>query len=71
MTTSDNEHIRQALELSRQLIILADEGELDARDDGCILLYGVARDCAYKLRQLAEAERERHQARGDWQAPPA
>ena len=54
------EHIRDALEIARKLIILADEGELASQDDGCRVLYGVVRDCAYKIRGQAEREREAH-----------
>lgn len=59
-------HILEALELCRQLIIVADEGERDARDDSCVVLYGVVRDCAYKMRRQAEREREAHVAAGAW-----
>ena len=62
-----NTHIREAFELARQLIILADEGEADSQDDGCILLYGIIRDCAYKIRAQAEGEREAHRAKDFWQ----
>lgn len=62
-----NELIRQALDLARQLIILADEGERSAMDDGCRVLYGVVRDCAYKLRTEAERERDSHKAQGRWE----
>ena len=61
-----NEYIRQALEYARQLIILADEGEVHSQDDGCVVLYGVIRDCAYKIRAEAEREREVHKVAGRW-----
>lgn len=61
-----NRHILDVLELSRQLIIVADEGERDAEDDSCVVLYGVVRDCAYRMRCRAEQEREAHIARGIW-----
>jgi hypothetical protein len=62
-----NDNIRQTLEYARRLIILADEGEADARDDGCAVLYGVVRDCAYRIRSQAERERDAHKARGRWE----
>lgn len=62
-----NRHIRAALEVARELTILADDGEARSRDDGCAVLYGVVRDCAYKIRAEAEREREVHQARGTWE----
>jgi len=61
-----NKYIRDALEIARQLIILADEGDLDSEDDGCRVLYGVVRDCAYKIRAQADREREDHKQRGVW-----
>ena len=66
MTKTCNDHIREALELTRRLTILADEGEAASEDDGCAVLYGVIRDCSYKIRTRAEREREVHQARGMW-----
>ena len=61
-----NSHIRQALDIARKLTILADEGDADSGDDGCVLLYGVIRDCAYKIRAQAEREREVHKSLGLW-----
>jgi len=53
--------------VSREMIILADEGQAAAEDDGCRLLYGVLQDCAYKLRQKAEAEKAAHCRSGRWE----
>ena len=61
-----NEHLREALELARRLIILSDQGDLDSEDDGCHILYGVVRDCAYKIRMQAERERDVHKRKGVW-----
>lgn len=55
--------------MSRQMIILADDGQLAAEDDGCRLLYGVLQDCAYKLRKKAEEEKSAHQRSDRWDAP--
>lgn len=63
---SYNECIQKVLELSREMIILADEGQAAAQDDGCRLLYGVLQDCAYKLRKNAEAEKDAHSRAGRW-----
>jgi hypothetical protein len=64
-----NRHILEALELARQLTILADEGELNAEDDSCVLLYSIVRDCAYKIRRQAEQERQTHIALDVWDEP--
>lgn len=61
-----NQHIREVLEISRQLIILADQGDLDSEDDGCHVLYGIIRDCAYKIRAQAQRERAIHRDKGSW-----
>lgn len=62
-----NRHIRKALEIARKLTVLADEGEAKSEDDGCVLLYSVIRDCAYKIRTQAERERDAHRAMGAWE----
>jgi len=64
-----NKHIREALELSRKMIVLADKGDLDSEDDGCRVLYGIVRDCAYKIRARAEREREAHKKKSAWDEP--
>ncbi|MBU0674799.1 MAG: hypothetical protein KJ950_09175 [Proteobacteria bacterium] len=61
--------IKKVLELAREMIILADEGQGAAEDDGCRLLYSVLQDCAYKIRKQAEEEREGHCRTGKWDEP--
>ncbi len=63
-----DQHLRQALGLARRLNVLADRGEACCQDDGCGVLYGVIRDCAYKIRGMAEREREAHMRVGKWDA---
>jgi len=46
------------------MLILADEGDAVREDAGCGVLYGVLRDAAYKIKQLAENEREAHIRKG-------
>ena len=46
-------HIADALRLSSELLKLANEPRDDCEHDGCLLLDGVARDCAWKIRQVA------------------
>ncbi len=53
-----NKHLKEALDLARSLIILADDGERDSEDDSCSLLYGIVRDCAYRIKKDAECEVE-------------
>lgn len=67
MNTIPNRNLKAALEASRNLMILADEGEAHSKDDGCAVLYGVIRDCAYKIRSRAERERDMHKLLGMWE----
>ena len=67
MSKTPNQNIKEALEASRILTILADDGESASRDDGCAVLYGIIRDCAYKIRGRAEREREVHKILGIWE----
>lgn len=48
-----HEHIADALYLSAELLKLANEPREDCEHDGCLLLDGVVRDCAWKIRQVA------------------
>ena len=66
MSATCNMHIRKVMDLAGQLIALADEGEEKAQHDSCIVLYGIVRDCAYRIRQEAEREREKHVTAGTW-----
>ncbi|HWR92025.1 MAG TPA: hypothetical protein VN300_06340 [Desulfobacterales bacterium] len=61
-----NLHIVKTLQLTEEMIRLADRGEADRSDNGCGILYGVLRDSAYKLRKLAEEEKRNHVRKGWW-----
>lgn len=59
-------NIKRTIHLTQEMIELADQGDADREDTGCGVLYGVLRDAAYKIRQLAEKEKGRHQDKGWW-----
>ena len=61
-----DENIKKALELVNEMIGLAEKGDSDREDDGCGILYGVLRDSAYKIKQIAEAEKEKYIKKGWW-----
>ena len=61
-----NKHILKTLELTEKMIALANKGDADREDTGCGILYGVLRDSAYKLKKLAEKEKEAHVKKGLW-----
>ena len=48
-----DEHIARALELSDQLLELANADRNGCEHDGCLLLDGIVRDSALKIRQVA------------------
>ncbi len=61
-----NDNIIKVLDLVKDMIVVSDEGSASSEDDSCIMLYGVIRDSAYKIRRLAEEERSKHEQSGDW-----
>ena len=62
-----DQNIKLTIQLAQEMIRLADQGDADREDTGCGVLYGILRDSAFKIRQLAEKEKGRHQAKGWWQ----
>jgi len=52
--------LKRTLELTERMLRLADAGDAVREDPGCGVLYGVLRDSAYKLQQMAAAERRAH-----------
>ena len=62
-----NEYIQKTLELVGHMTRIADEGDIAREDPGCGVLYGVLRDSAYKIKKLAEEEKDAHMRKGWWQ----
>jgi hypothetical protein len=61
-----DETIKKTLKLAENMLDLADEGDAVREDSSCGVLYGVLRDAAYKIKHLAEAEKEAHIRKGWW-----
>jgi hypothetical protein len=61
-----NHNIKKTLNLVDEMIKVADEGDIEREDNGCGILYGVLRDSAYKVKKLAEQEKEKHILKGWW-----
>jgi len=61
-----DENIKKTLELVKDMISIAEKGDADREDDGCGILYGVLLDSAYKIKQIAESEKEKHIKKGWW-----
>jgi hypothetical protein len=62
-----DQNILRTIEVSQEMIRIADRGDAEREDTGCGVLYGILRDSAYKILKLAEEEKQRHQAKGWWQ----
>lgn len=63
------QHIARALEFADQLIELANADRNGCEHDGCLLLDGIVRDSALKIRQVAlrwrdELRTDTHDMRG-------
>jgi hypothetical protein len=63
-----NESIQRTLAMTERMLDLAEEGDRVREDVGCGILYAVIRDSAYKIRRLAEAERDAHVKKGWWRS---
>ena len=66
MGKSFNNNLLRTVKLTREMLALADEGDRDRNDDSCGILYGILRDTAYRLRELAEKECAKHKNAGKW-----
>ncbi len=62
-----DKNIKDTIQLVEDMIDLANKGDLEREDTGCGILYGVLLDCAYKLKKLAETEKQNHIRKGWWQ----
>jgi len=61
-----DQNIKSTLEIAEEMIRLANEGDADREDTGCGILYGILLDSAYKIKKLAEEEREVDIKKGWW-----
>jgi hypothetical protein len=56
-------HISSILEIADRMIVISDQGFVSCEDDGCLMLNGMVREAAYRLRDAAERERQAHGTR--------
>lgn len=61
-----NHCLGRAVKMARELLILADQGDAGRDDVGCGVLWGTVRDCAYRIKALAEAEIDHHNKVNTW-----
>jgi hypothetical protein len=66
MSSAFNDNLRRLLRLTQKMLALADEGDRDCGGRSCGIIYGVLRDAAYKLRNMAQLECEKHRQAGKW-----
>ena len=59
-------NIIQTLLIVEEMLKLAEQGDDEREDTGCGIMYGMLRDSAYKIRQLAEKEKLVHINKGWW-----
>ena len=62
-----DESIKKTLTLVEYMLEVADAGDMAREDIGCGVLYGVLRDSAFKIKKLAEDEKEAHIKKGWWE----
>ncbi|MCP3923162.1 MAG: hypothetical protein GY714_11310 [Desulfobacterales bacterium] len=61
-----DQNIEEIFLLIQKMLSLADEGDNDREDTGCGVMYGMLRDSAYKIQQLAEKEKQAHLEKEMW-----
>jgi hypothetical protein len=64
MNNQSNKHILKALKIADILMGLANNESAVGSDNSCDVLFGVMRDCAYKIRH--QVEREARRTKGRW-----
>jgi hypothetical protein len=58
-----NENIRALIQVATELIIVADKGQAECTDENCMSLYGLTKDCGYRIRTAARREFEAHEVK--------
>lgn len=53
---TNEKFIIDAIKLAETMLKVAEKGILTCENDSCLLLYGVIRDCGYKIRRTVEQE---------------
>lgn len=55
-------NVRSLIEVASVLIEVADKGQCECLDENCLGLFGLAKDCGYRIRAAAEREFSAHLA---------
>jgi hypothetical protein len=48
--------LSEALDISQKLMTIANEAETECEHDGCLVLFGIIRECSYKIRMATEKQ---------------
>ena len=56
MNCKNKNLITEAVKLSEKMLLMAENGTVACEDDGCLLIFGVIRDCGYKIRRTIKEE---------------
>lgn len=55
-----NANVNKLASIAREMIDVADKGHAECHDENCVSLFGLAKDCAYRIRAAAERECQMH-----------
>ena len=50
-STKNSNLISNAMELADNMLLMAQNGVPDCEDESCMMIYGIIRDCGYKIRR--------------------
>jgi len=48
--------ILDAMELADNMLVMVNNGVPECEDDSCLMIYGIIRDCGYKIRRTVKQE---------------
>ena len=55
-----NKNVSRLVGIASEMIAVADKGHSECRDEKCVSLFGLAKDCAYRIKTAAEQESRAH-----------
>lgn len=55
-----NANVKLLIAACTHLIAISDKGQAECTDENCMSLYGLAKDCGYRIRTSAEREFRAH-----------
>ncbi len=59
MNNIHQHHIQAAIQLTEQMLAMADNVAKSCEDDGALVIFSVIRDSAHKIRRIADKENEK------------